>query len=190
METLDRPSSRVAKVSGRVGDSAPRCDRITTRWGALRHGVRRAAWLLALVLIFAVPHGTASAAPPEGVWLIDGKVAIEIFDCSGLVCGRILWLKVSRNPLGELDRDKNNPDPALQQRKLCGLTIFGGLRPRDQDRWTDGWFYNPDDGETYSISAEFSAADHLTARIYRGIPFFGETKTLLQVPHGHSEGWC
>lgn len=141
-------------------------------------------------MIFALPYRTALAAPPEGVWLVDGKVAIEIFDCGGLKCGRILWLRDSRNSLGELDRDKNNPDPAMKQRRLCGLTIFGGLRLRERDRWTDGWFYNPDDGETYSISVESSAVDGLTARIYRGTPLFGETKTLLQVPHGHSDGWC
>jgi len=140
-------------------------------------------------MILAIPSNLAFAALPEGVWLIDGKVAVEIFDCSGLMCGRILWLKVPRNPQGELDSDKNNPDPALQQRRLCGMTIFWGLRSRDRDRWTDGWFYNPDDGETYRVSAQLASAA-LIARIYRGIPFFGETKTLLQVPHGISEGWC
>ena len=141
-------------------------------------------------MILTAPHDPAMAHPPEGAWLIDGKVAIEIFDCSGLLCGRIIWLRNFRNSLGELDRDKNNPDPALQQRRLCGLTIIWGLRPRDPDRWTGGRFYNPDDGETYNISAEFGAADRLTARIFRGIPFLGKTKLLLPVPHGTSEGWC
>ena len=47
--------------------------------------------------------------------------------------------------------DKKNPDPALRQRPLCGLTIFWALRPAGPDRWTDGGFYNPDDGQTYSI---------------------------------------
>lgn len=191
MKTPGTLPARVVNVRWRSGDGALRHDQATTRrWGSA--GVRRMARLLALLILFAIPLplSMAMAAPPEGVWLIDGKVAIEIFDCSGLMCGRILWLKVPRNSLGELDRDKNNPDPALKQRRLCGLTIFGGLRSGEQDRWTGGWFYNPDDGETYNISAELGATDGLTARIYRGVPLFGETKTLLPVPHGNSEGWC
>src|SRR5271163_4457449 len=132
MNTLGRSSSRIVTA-----------DR---RWRG-RATVRQwPSGLVALVMVFALLQGVAWAAPPEGVWLIDEKVAIEIFDCSGLVCGRILWLKVPRNSLGELDRDKNNPDPSLRQAWLCGLTIFWGLRSGDQDRWTGGWFYNPDDG--------------------------------------------
>jgi hypothetical protein len=33
---------------------------------------------------------TASANGPEGVWLIEGEAAVQIFDCRGLLCGRIL----------------------------------------------------------------------------------------------------
>jgi hypothetical protein len=58
---------------------------------------------------------------------------------------------IPRDPQRQLDRDKNNPQPALRQRQLCGLTIFWGLRPSGPDRWTDGWFYNPNDGKTYNI---------------------------------------
>jgi uncharacterized protein (DUF2147 family) len=132
----------------------------------------------------------ASSAGPQGVWLIDSKVAVQIFDCGTLLCGRILWLETPRDPQGRLDRDKNNPDPALRQRRLCGLTIFWGLRSTGPDRWGGGWFYNPDDGKTYNIEAELTSAGTIIARIYVGIPLFGETKTLHRVPHRTSRGWC
>ncbi len=111
-----------------------------------------------LVLFGAAVAGSrdvASAGVPEGVWLIDDEVAVQIYGCSNLLCGRILWLVTPRDPQGQLDLDKKNPDPALRQRPLCGLTIFWSLRPTGPDRWTDGWFYNPKDGKTYNISAEF-----------------------------------
>jgi hypothetical protein len=54
----------------------------------------------------------------------------------------------------------------------------------------DGWFYNPDDGKTCSISARLVSPDVIKARVYVGFPLFGETKTLLRVAHGTSEGWC
>jgi uncharacterized protein (DUF2147 family) len=146
--------------------------------------------LLAAFMVLAFPRTTAFAAVPDGVWLIDGKAAVQIFDCSGLLCGRILWLHVPRDSQGRLNRDGHNPDPALRQRPLCGLTILWGLRSTGPYRWGGGWFYNPDDGKTYRVSAELRSTDLIVARIYLGVPFFGETKTLLRVPHGTSDGWC
>jgi uncharacterized protein (DUF2147 family) len=89
-----------------------------------------------------------------------------------------------------LNRDKKNPNPALRDRELCGLTILWGLHPAGPDRWEGGGFYNPDDGETYNVSAQLKSADMIIARIYSGLPLFGRTKTLVRVPHGTSDGWC
>jgi uncharacterized protein (DUF2147 family) len=141
-------------------------------------------------MAMAVPRTTASTVGPEGVWLLDGKAAVQIFGCGDLLCGRILWLQTPRDPQGQLKKDRDNPDPAQQQRGLCGLTILWGLRSTGPGHWGDGWFYNPDDGKTYDVSMELRSADQLVARIYLGMPFFGETKTLLRVPHGTSDGWC
>lgn len=149
-----------------------------------------ATFLLAMFMLLAVPCAIARAAIPESVWLIDGKVAVQIFDCNGLLCGRILWLQTPRDPQGVLDRDKNNPNPSLRQRGLCGLTLLWNLHPDGSDRWKDGWFYNPDDGKTYKVTAELKSPDLMTARIYKLLPLFGETKILLRVLHGTSEGWC
>jgi uncharacterized protein (DUF2147 family) len=148
-----------------------------------------AALLIAALMFLVVLCSMAWAAVP-GVWLIDGKAAAQIFDCSSLLCGRILWLQTPRDPQGQLKRDRNNRDPALRQRGLCGLTVLWGLRPAGPERWEDGWFYNPDDGKTYRVSVDLRSADLIVARIYLGVPIFGETKTLLRVPHGTSEGWC
>ncbi len=146
--------------------------------------------LVAIGLTVSLPRSAASADIPQGVWLIDGEVAIGIFDCGNLLCGQVLWLLIPRDPQGLLVRDKKNPKPELRQRPLCGLTIFWGLKPAGPNRWTDGWFYNPDDGQTYNISAQLVSADVILARIYRGIALFGQTKILSRVPHGTSDGWC
>jgi uncharacterized protein (DUF2147 family) len=143
----------------------------------------------------ALPQPTVAEAPvpvavPQGVWLMDGRVAVQIFECEGLMCGRIVWLRVPRDAQGLLDRDRKNPVPALQQRKLCGLTILWGLRPTGANRWVDGWFYNPDDGKAYSVTAQLKSDDVIVARIYSGIPLFGKAKTLARVAHDTTEGWC
>jgi uncharacterized protein (DUF2147 family) len=127
----------------------------------------------------------------DGAWLIDGtRAAVQIFDCSGLLCGRVIWLEKARDAAGRLARDNKNPDPDFRQRPLCGLTVLQGLQPAGLDHWNSGSLYNPDDGKTYRISAEPRSADVFVARIYLGVPLFGETKTLLRVPRLRSEGWC
>ncbi len=148
------------------------------------------ALLLAVLVALAVPRSGVSAAVPDGVWLIDAKAVVQIFDCGRLLCGRILWLLTPRDPQGRLHRDANNPDLALRQRRLCGLTILWGLRPAGPGRWEGGWFYNPDDGTTYRVSAELRSADLIVARVYVGIPLLGETRTLVGFAHGMSDGWC
>ncbi len=146
--------------------------------------------LIAALIVAAAPSTSLSASIPQGVWLMDGKVAVQIFHCGNKMCGRILWLLVPRNPEGQLQRDKKNPDAALRSRPLCGLTILWNLQSTGPDSWGDGWFYNPDDGRTYNVSAKLDSTDVMIARIYVGFPFFGKTKTLVRVPRGISAGWC
>jgi len=150
----------------------------------------RAALVATTIACLWVSPALAQAALPQGEWLIDGRAAVQVYDCAGLMCGRIVWLHVPRDALGRLDRDKNNPAKALRQRELCGLTIIWNLRPDGPNRWRDGWFYNPDDGVTYRLSARLEAADLMVARIYVLIPLIGKTKTLVRVPLETTDGWC
>jgi uncharacterized protein (DUF2147 family) len=152
----------------------------------------RATVLVVALSSFAAPGTAVSATvPAEGVWLIDGTgAAVQIFDCSGQLCGRIIWLEKARDTAGRLARDNRNPDPVFRERPLCGLTVIQGLEPAGLYHWNSGSLYNPDDGKTYRISAELRSADMFVARVYLGVPLFGETKTLLRVPRLRSEGWC
>jgi uncharacterized protein (DUF2147 family) len=146
--------------------------------------------IVAVLALLVAPRGRSQPAVPQGVWLMDGRVAVQIFECEGLMCGRIVWLLVPRNPQGQLNLDKKNPVPALRRRKLCGLTIIWGMRPAGSNRWVEGWFYNPDDGKAYSVTAQLKSDDVIVARICAGVPIFGKAKTLARVAHETSEGWC
>jgi uncharacterized protein (DUF2147 family) len=132
----------------------------------------------------------ASAGAPQGVWLIDGEAAVQIFDCEGNLCGRILWLQSPHDPEGKLKRDKKNPDSALRQRELCGMNVIWNLRPTGPDHWDGGRFYNPDSGKTHDLKMGLTASDALEARFYEGASFLGQTKMLSRIPHGTSKGWC
>jgi uncharacterized protein (DUF2147 family) len=152
--------------------------------------LKRLVLLLISIMAGIASAHTALAGVPQGVWLIKGEAAVQIFDCNGLLCGRILWLQAPHDSQGQLKRDKRNPDPALRQRELCGLTLIRDLRSTGPNRWDDGWFYYPDSGKTYNIKMELTSSDALVARLYQGTSFVGETKTLSRVRHGTSEGWC
>ena len=91
--------------------------------------------LTALLWCFVGSGASAQAAVPPGIWLIDGRAAVQIFDCAGMMCGRIVFLIIPRDANGQLNRDVNNPNPQLRQRQLCGLTIFWNLRPAGANRW-------------------------------------------------------
>lgn len=148
------------------------------------------AILLLVCVSDVAPRAMAAAAVPQGIWLMDTTVAIRIFSCGGLLCGRVIWLKAPLDPQGLLKRDRKNPDPALRQRQVCGPTIIWNLRPVGSARWDGGSFYNADNGKTYRVSMELRSADVVVARIYKGTPIFGQTRTLVRVPRGTSAGWC
>jgi len=145
---------------------------------------------LVLLLASTMDAHMASAEVPEGVWLVNGEAAVQIFECNTLLCGRIRWLQAPRDSEGQLKRDMRNPDPALRERELCGLTIMRDLRSTGPNHWDDGWLYNPASGKTYNIKVELTSPDALVARLYLGTSLVGETKTLKRVVQGTSEGWC
>jgi uncharacterized protein (DUF2147 family) len=142
------------------------------------------------VLLIGAPASQAAAAVPSGIWLIDAKAAVQIFECAAMLCGRVIWLRTPLDPQGVLKQDKLNPDMALRGRHVCGPTIIWNAQFVDSAHWKNGWFYNPDDGDTYRVTLTLKSADVMDARIYTGIPLFGKTKILTRIPMGIGAGWC
>jgi uncharacterized protein (DUF2147 family) len=122
--------------------------------------------------------------------MFANRVAVQIFDCTGLLCGRIVWLLRPTTPTGGLDLDTLNPDPALRQRHLCGLTIIWGMQPDGPNHWSSGRLYDPKDGATYDLTAELIAPDTISARVFRGVPMFGRTELLTRDPPLTFDGQC
>ena len=148
----------------------------------------RGIWTI--LLLIALHPDPAPAAVPAGTWLFANRVALQIFDCGGLVCGRIFWLLRPDTPGGQPDRDALNPDPGLRQRRLCGLTIVWGMQPDGPGHWSNGWLYDPKDGVTYNLTAELTAPDRLSARVYRGVAILGRTEILVRDPPLAFSGRC
>ena len=146
--------------------------------------------ICAALLLLVVHSRPASSEVPEGTWLLANRVAVQVFECSAQLCGRIVWLVRPRSPGGQPDLDTVNPDPSLRRRHLCGLTIIWGLQPNGPGHWSSGWLYDPEDGVTYDITAELTAPDTISARVYHGVPLFGRTEILVRDPELGFEGRC
>ena len=142
------------------------------------------------LLLMLVQPRPAWSAVPEGIWLFANRVGLQIFDCSNLICGRIVWLLRPDSAAGQPDLDYLNPDPALRQRQLCGLTIVWGMQPDGPNHWSNGSLYDPKDGITYGVSAELTAPNTISARVYRGTSLFGRTEILIRDPPLSFTGRC
>jgi uncharacterized protein (DUF2147 family) len=139
--------------------------------------------LAAVAALVAPAWGTSAPAGGDeirGLWVDnrDGhkrRVAVWIDDCGGNLCGRIYWLRKPLTAGGKPKRDQHNPDVALRERPLCGLTILSDFRPEKQRTWNSGRIYNPNDGRTYSSTMVLQDDGTLAVRGFVGIAAFGKS---------------
>jgi uncharacterized protein (DUF2147 family) len=145
------------------------------------------AALLAVVGLSWLLAGCAPAAAqpqgPQGVWLTeDGDGAIEIFDCGAHLCGRIVWQRSPLRADGSPDVDDHNPNPALRHHPICGLQIIGNLSPSGPAKWSGGWVYDPDHGQTYGAALTLESRDALRMRGYIVTPLLGGSQLWRRAP--------
>lgn len=100
--------------------------------------------------LFAALMATSSpafgAAPVSGRWLtVEKDSVVEIGPCGGAVCGRIARILAPQTQ--GVPKDRNNPDPALRNRTIEGLTILSGFR--DAGKSWQGSIYDPRRGKTF-----------------------------------------
>jgi uncharacterized protein (DUF2147 family) len=64
------------------------------------------------------------------------------------------------------------------------------LQPDSPGHWSNGRLYDPQDGNTYDVTAERIAPDKISARVYRGVPLFGRNEILVRDPQLSFDGRC
>ena len=133
--------------------------------------------IAAIAICLSAATASSSTTDIEGRWLTgdgDGWITIELV-------GDSLIGKIAGSPNDEPDDeprfDDLNPDPALRDRPLKGLTIMSGFTYDGDGRWTGGRIYDPNSGKTYRGTIRQINADKLKLRGYVGISLFGRTDT-------------
>lgn len=143
--------------------------------------------LAAVVAIGTATSGAAShqlAASPIGRWYAEGGAAqVEISDCGGELCGRVVWLRSPFDENGCELRDRYNPDQSLRHRSVIGLDIVRGLAPSSgaEAVWKGGTIYDPGSGNTYRASLTVVGENRIELRGYVGIPLIGRTTSWFRV---------
>jgi uncharacterized protein (DUF2147 family) len=127
---------------------------------SLRTGMRAAAF--AAVAACASP---ALAAEPTGLWYDHtGRGAVEITKCGDNLCGRLVWLKDSKN------------------NEVCGKQIIGDVKPVARGRWDNGWIYDPEKDEKYSVELTLVSDQSLKVMGYMGTKWLSETYMWKRAP--------
>lgn len=102
--------------------------------------------------------GGAWASDATGVWIDHtGRGAVEISNCGGNLCGRIVWVKDAGHS------------------KACGTRVIGNVKPVAGGKWDGGWIYDPDQGARYSVELTPLGHDRLKVMGYAGSKFLSET---------------
>jgi uncharacterized protein (DUF2147 family) len=99
-----------------------------------------------LAVAFSSKAALSADATPVGVWRDNEKGSvIQIYECGNALCAKVV------KPYEAGARDTNNPNPALRDRPLTGLTFMNGAKKSSTNVWK-GTLYNAEDGKNYSGS--------------------------------------
>lgn len=134
-----------------------------TPWEDRRMIARLTLFALTLLGALAVTLDTVSAAEPiTGRWITAEKDAVvTVKPCGKEICGMIERFLVPP-PQGVNQRDVNNPDPKLRQRRLLDLAILSGFT-EDSDLWR-GRIYDPKSGKSYRSVVRRKGANMLEVK--------------------------
>jgi len=116
----------------------------------------------------AIMAGTtlAASANPLGVWIDHtGRGAVQISDCGGKLCGRVVWVKDGKNA------------------QACGMQIIGNARQISAGKWDKGWIYDPDRNEKFDVELT-DMGERLRVMGYAGSKFLSEVMVWKRAPAG------
>lgn len=138
-----------------------------------------AAIALAAPAAFIGLAAAQSQPPPSpllGLWIDHtGRGAVEISACGNSLCGHIAWLKDPNQPNGKPLVDKKG-------RPVCGLQIIGEVKRKADGSWDDGWIYDPEEDEQFSVELKMKGDGNLQVLGYLGVKLLGETFVWTRAP--------
>lgn len=109
-----------------------------------------------------------AASSPIGVWIDHtGRGGVEITDCGGKLCGRLVWFK-----------------DAKDAKEGCNFQIIGNVKPVSANKWDGGWIIDPDKdpNKKYDVEITLLGDKKLKVMGYEGMKFLSETMIWTRAP--------
>lgn len=137
-------------------------------------------WTIFLAFISTAVVAQNAGDRITGIYKVIGETTnelskVKIYRNGDTYEGKIIWLEHPLDASGKPRLDELNPDPSLRSVRADDIVIVRGLRyDANKKQWTGGSIYNPVDGKTYDLLAEFEGPRVLRVRGYIGKPMFGK----------------
>ncbi len=113
----------------------------------------------AVAAAVALSGGAIAQDGALGVWIDHtGRGAVEITDCGGNLCGKVVWVADQANAKG------------------CGLQILGDVKPMGDGTFDEGWIYDPDKDAKYDVEL-VPQGNKMKVVGYAGVKLFSQTFT-------------
>lgn len=113
----------------------------------------------AVAATVALSGGAIAEDGALGVWIDHtGRGAVEITDCGGNLCGKVVWVADQANAKG------------------CGLQILGDVKPMGDGTFDEGWIYDPDKDAKYDVEL-VPQGNKMKVVGYAGVKLFSQTFT-------------
>jgi uncharacterized protein (DUF2147 family) len=129
--------------------------------------IKRTIGPLAITLAAASTPAFA-AGSPLGVWIDHtGRGAVEITDCGGKLCGKLVWFQDAKN-----------------NKEGCNFQIIGNVSPVAGGKWDNGWIIDPDKNpdKKYDVEITPQGDQKLKVMGYAGMKFLSETMIWTRAP--------
>jgi uncharacterized protein (DUF2147 family) len=118
-----------------------------------------------------------------GKWMSAEKnLMVQVYKDGARFKARIIWFKGDPGYPMQKWLDKNNPDPALRNRRILGMEVLRDLKYDARSKsWEDGMIYDAKHGREWNASAYIDKQGFLRVKGYWHFKIFGRTMTFKRV---------
>ena len=143
--------------------------------------------LLIVTLFTGICFAINPAPSPDlvcGKWMSSEKnLIVQVYKDGDVFRAKVIWfLNTDKTKTMEEWTDKHNPDPALRDRKLIGMSILRNLdyEPKSNS-WENGKIYDAKNGREWDASVSIDKSGELKVTGYWHFKFIGRTMTFTRV---------
>lgn len=137
--------------------------------------------IIIILSVFSVGqiYGQSTTAGDRicGKWENQEKtLRIQIYTKHNQFLAKIIWFSDTEGKPMNYWKDKRNPNPALRNRTILGMSILRDLEYNyKKNSWENGKVYDSKHGKEWSASAVIDKHDILKVRGYWRFKFLGKT---------------